>query len=124
MFRYEVETVVKVEGLQKFLNDQMRERGMSLSEFAKFVGISKSTMSRTLNEQNPTVPDWEVLAKIADATGVDFLSLVALIMPANAEIDAEARIMAQKIMRLSEIDRRHILAQITGLLIQSNAVKD
>jgi transcriptional regulator with XRE-family HTH domain len=124
MFRYEVDKVVKVEGLQKFLNDQMRERGMSLSEFAKFVGVSKSTMSRTLNEQNPTVPDWEVLAKIADATGVDFLSLVALIMPDNAKIDAEARIVAQKIMGLSEIDRRHILAQITGLLIQSNTVKD
>jgi transcriptional regulator with XRE-family HTH domain len=113
------EIAVNIEGLQKFLNDQMHERKMKPIEFAKFLGVSKSTLSRTLNEKNPTVPDYRFLVKIAKATGVDIVSLVALIIPDVTDIDVEARIVAQQIMRLSEDDRRHVIAHITGLLTQT-----
>lgn len=106
--------------LRDFLLDQMHTRGMSARQFADFVGVSNTVISRAVSKNRPTNPDILTLNKIAQATGVDVLTLVKLIVPDAVEMSVEARIMANDIVNLPEDERRRAYTFIRGLITEAS----
>lgn len=105
-----------VETLRDFLQDQMRKRGMSARQFAELCGVSNTVISRAISKTKPTTPDITTLDKIARAIGVDVFSLIRLVIPDADDMDIEARITAQEIVRLPADERRFIMAFIRGAI--------
>ena len=114
MFRERIMT-----GLGKFIAEEIRRRQMSDREFARFVGVSSSTISRTLSEEAPK-PTIEFLEKLSKATNVSVGSLLALILPeSHADIDPEARILAERIANLPEDKRAIAETFLMGILLKA-----
>lgn len=61
---------------KEFLQDEITRRGMSARQFAEFLDVAPSTVSRCIDEKNPSLPGLDFLLKIARATGVSITSLV------------------------------------------------
>ncbi len=108
-----------METLRSFLLDQMQKRGMSARQFAELCGVSNTVISRAVSKTKPTTPDITTLDKIARAIGVDVFSLVRLVIPDADDMDIEARITAQEIVRLPTDERRFIMAFIRGAIVKS-----
>ncbi len=105
--------------LRDFLIGEMRKRGLGgARNFARFVGVSHPTILRAINDENPSVPTAPTIRKIAKATGVDAVLLLAIASAdaSDADIDIDARILAQQIKQLDPDERRVIANFIRGAL--------
>ncbi len=90
---------------KKFLQDEIIRRGMSARQFAEFLDVAPSTVSRCIDEKNPLLPGLDFLLKIARATGVSITSLVAMAYPdltITTRPSPSAQILAQQIEQLPE----------------------
>lgn len=105
--------------LGEFLQEQIRRRGLTIREFARLCGVNHSVISKALAVKEPTTPKVETLAKIAQATGVDLFTLVALVAPDATDIDAEARIYANEIVALPRDKRREAEMFLKGLIYEA-----
>lgn len=108
---------------KKFLQDEMERRGMtSAREFARFVDVAPSTVTRCIDEKDPAVPGLDFLIKVATATGVSITSLVAMAYPdltITTRPSPSAQILAQQIEQLPEATQEVILAIIRGTRIKA-----
>lgn len=107
---------------KKFLQDEIERRGMSARQFAEFVDVAPSTVSRCIDEKNPQIPGLEFLIKLATATGVSITSLVAMAYPdltVTTRPSPSAQILAQQIEQLPATTQEVILAIIRGTRIKA-----
>ncbi len=103
--------------LQEFVSNEMKRRGMSMREFADFVGVSHVTISRVLDPSRAEYQgDIEFLVKLSKATKVSITSIVALAYPALATEtkDISAQVLAEQIQQLPDAMREAVLAIIRG----------
>lgn len=85
--------------LKDFIAEELKRRNLTIREFAKEVGVSSSTIVRTMSKKPPE-PSLEFLAKLARYTHTDLCSLVALIHPDATTVNAEAAIIANRVAQL------------------------
>jgi len=107
---------------KKFLLDEINRRGMSARQFAEFVDVAPSTVSRCVDERDPQVPGIDFLIKIAKATGLSITSLVALAYPdvtLETRPSALSQLRAQQIEQLPDAVQEVVSAIIRGSRIQS-----
>lgn len=92
---------------------------MSARQFAEFVGVASTTITRAMDDKNAPTPSLDFLARLARATNTDICTLVALVMPdASKQISPEARLLAERISRLSPEKQEIVDAFILGTLLQ------
>lgn len=101
--------------LREFILGEMKRRGMSAREFAKFVGVGHTTINDLVSKDR--IPGIDFLSKLADATQTDLAALMYLTFPETATrnaLSADARILAQRIEQLPEPVREAVKAMIIG----------
>lgn len=106
---------------KKYLQDEIERRGMSARQFAEFVDVAPSTVTRCIDEKNPVIPGLDFLVKLSKATGTSITSLVGIAYPdltLTTRPSATAQIMAQQIEQLPEATQEVILAIIRGTRIK------
>lgn len=107
-----------VQTLGDFIQREVQERKMSLSEFARLVGVSHQTISKYLDYkgEGQNYPEFGFLVKLSLATSTDLGTLAALVEPRASYITPRARLLAQKIESLSE-DRSELLELFDALVL-------
>lgn len=101
--------------LKEFILGEMKRRSMSAREFAKFVGVTHTTINDLVSKDR--IPGIDFLSKLSDATKTDLASLIYLTFPDTAsrnELSTDARILAQRIEQLPEPVRDAVKAMILG----------
>lgn len=98
---------VSMNKLGDFIEGELKRRDMSLRRFADIVGVHHSTLIKAMRPEPPE-PSLDFLRKLAKATGVNVLDLVALVLPEDSNVDGEVRVIAERIARLPA-DRREIV---------------
>lgn len=100
-----------------FLKSEIGRRQMSATEFARFVGVNTTTITRAIDEHSPKSPGLDFLLKLSKATHTSIATLIELAFPDVAEETAStpsSRILAQRIEQLPEGVRETIEAIIRG----------
>lgn len=91
--------------LAEFIEFEMKRREMGTREFARFLGVSPSTISKHTNEEKVITPSVEFLVALADRTETNLESILAIAFPAVAErtaLSPRAAILAQNLDHLPE----------------------
>lgn len=101
--------------LRNFIQREIDTRDMSMNQFASFIDVANSTMSRVMNERTENEPSLEFLSKLAEATSVDICTIVGLLYPSLTMRDAAAWLLVEQIRRLPEDDRRIIDNYLAGV---------
>lgn len=105
--------------LRTFIEQQLRERSMSAREFARFVGVSSSTISRAMAHDNTSEPSLTFLSKLANATNTDLCTLVELIVPnSRGNINPQIIRIAERIDKLPVSAQELLDSVIFGLSLQ------
>jgi len=117
----EMMPAVSYQDLRDFVEREMKSRQMNISQFARFIGVSHTTIGRLIDPQNPTTPSPELLVALAEKTGVNYSALTALILPAaeQTELDPKTVIRAERIGQLTPEQQEHI-DEIIGTYILSS----
>jgi hypothetical protein len=101
-----------------FILDEMQKRGMkSARQFALFIGVDPTTISRAIDAQKPTKPGLDLLIKIAESTKTDMSALFAIAYPdvtIQTAASPDALIMAQSIEKLPQSTKDAVRALIRG----------
>lgn len=113
---------VKTEALREFIESQRKQRGMNPTQFAKFIGVSHTTIGRASDPRYASTPSPELLYKLALKTGVNLSALIALVMPdvETVPIDAQSLIRAQRIRQLPADKQDAIDEIILGMLLSDS----
>jgi transcriptional regulator with XRE-family HTH domain len=128
MWKVLVTRRMTVKTLGEFINEEMLRRDMGAREFARYVGVSNTIINKFLNHGTSDTyagkpvgdPSVEFLVKLSKATGTDLATIVALVRPeSKADIDVEARLLAQRIAQLPAAQREIIEAALLGMTIKS-----
>jgi transcriptional regulator with XRE-family HTH domain len=114
----------EVTTLDSFIKSEMRHREMNIRQFAKMVGVSHSTLLRYMDENNEDLPTLEFLIKLSTATSTDLCTLVAMVAPDRTPVRPSARIIADRIARLSEDDQRLIDTLLITMSLKSKKSGD
>jgi transcriptional regulator with XRE-family HTH domain len=110
--------------LHDFLLHEMRSRGMSARQFAEFVGVANTTITRAMYGDEAPMPGLEFLAKLASATGTDLCALVALVMPeAVRSVSPEESLLAARISRLPRDKQEIVDSFVLGALLKQSDEK-
>lgn len=105
--------------LTEFIEGQIKNRHMTEREFARFVGVSNSTISRARGDDAPE-PSLEFLVKLSKATGHSLLSVLKLAFPdADLAIDEQSVMLAERIAHLPPDKREIAEAFILGMVLKS-----
>ena len=105
--------------LTQFIDDQIALRQMTEREFARFVKVSNSTISRARGD-NPPEPSLEFLVKLSKATGHSLLSILKLAFPeADLAVDEQTLILAERIAQLPPEKREIAEAFIVGMTLKA-----
>lgn len=105
---------VSMNHLGDFIDTEMRQRHMGVNEFARFVGVGHSTISKAISKQPPK-PKLEFLEKLALATSVDLCTIVAMVKPNATRTRPDIQIIADRIARLPAADRKFIDDHLRGV---------
>lgn len=100
---------------QKFLDTEMQKREMSMRQFAEFIDVAATTVTRMMDQAEPKKPGLDVLIKISKATHVSLPALVAMAYPDVSEatkLSASAQVLAQQIEELPDRTKEIVLALI------------
>lgn len=98
---------VSMNKLGEFIEAEIKRRDMSARQFADMVGVVHSTITKAMYT-DPPEPSLDFLRKLAKATGVNVLDLVALYLPEESKIDGQTRIIAERIARLPPDKREFV----------------
>ena len=109
----------------EFLRREIDRRGMSLSEFARLVGVSHQTISKYTEFPKPgtSYPPFELLVKLSEITKTDLGTLAVIVEPAASYISPQARFLAERIERLDAERQQMIDALIMGFALQNKEEK-
>ena len=111
------------ETLAEFMKKDMLRRGMSLREYAHFIGSTHPTVARYLNEPH-RVPQWEFLVGLSSATHTDIGTLARIAAPEVAfEPVPDTRIIAERINQLPPEFRKTIIDLVESYLAQQKRPK-
>jgi transcriptional regulator with XRE-family HTH domain len=107
--------------LRDFLMEEMKRREMSMRQFAEFVGVAHTTVTRAVDPVSPPPPSFDFLVKLAKATKTDIRTIAAIVAP-DAVIDQspEVLMLAERISRLTDDQRKLIDAAITGIVFKGS----
>lgn len=103
--------------LRDFILEEMKRRQMSEREFAKFAGVSHSTVNRAVDERNPAAPGIEFILKLSKATHTNLETLVSIAYPDLVEDvpeDLSSKLLAKRINELPDNIREAVLALVLG----------
>lgn len=104
--------------LAEWLLEEIDARHMSIREFARFCNIGNQTLNNILDprKDEEIYPSIATLIRLAQATNTDLCTLVAFIAPDATRTSPRARLMAERIDRLSpekqEIVDRYLLGTL------------
>lgn len=109
--------------LGKFIQDEMKRRGLSIRQFAEQVDVTHKVIAKfryhglkdTYNKRPIGEPSLDFLAKLAKATAVDLCALVALIHPDATMADARAGITSARAQQLTPEQRELLDTFLAGL---------
>lgn len=109
----------------EFLRREIDNRGMSLSEFARLVGVSHQTISKYTDFPKPgtSYPPFDFLVRLSQVTQTDLGTLAVIVEPSASYISPEARFMAERIQRLDTDRQEMIDALILGFALQNKEEK-
>jgi transcriptional regulator with XRE-family HTH domain len=95
-----MDRVLTTESLRAFVTSEMNKRGMSIRQFADFIGVSHPIISNIVNEGDSEIT-LKLLTSLAIATNTDVRVLVAMVVP-NAVFRQDIDIieLAERIRRL------------------------
>ncbi len=107
--------------LIEWLQQEIDRRHVSVREFARHADLSHGTLNRILapESEDDRYPSLRTLVKLARYTGSDLCTLVALVAPEDTSIDAEARILVERIRRLTPENREIAENYILGTLLKN-----
>jgi transcriptional regulator with XRE-family HTH domain len=104
---------------RNWLEEERVKRGLSVPEFARFLGIGETTLRTFIRENNPQIPGRINIQKIHIATSTPLVTLMEMIDPITAERARSrdnAEFLVELIESLDEQKRKHVLALINSLL--------
>lgn len=112
--------------LGEFIEAELKRRDMSAREFAKFIDVPNTLINKFRNHglsehyagKPIGDPSLEFLVKLSKATQTDICALLALVVPDAQIIDPQARIIAQRITRLSPEKRRIVDTFLEGVAVK------
>lgn len=115
-----VSVVMAERTLADWLNEEIQKRHMSIREFSRASGVGHTTLNRMLAPDTAEVeyPSMDTLVKLSRFTKLDLCTLVAMVSPEDTEIDAEARIIAERIAQLSPDKQAIVDAYILGIALK------
>lgn len=102
--------------LRDFLLKELQEKQMSITKFAREVGVSTQTIANIIN-QSSDYPRIQTLIAIANYTGVSVATLFSLTVGVDV-VRAEAYILAQRIMDLPPDKQQVIFDLLSGIALQ------
>jgi len=103
--------------LREFIESEIKKRDMSLSEFARFIGISPSAVIKYLNEESRGI-SIEFMVKLARGTNTNLKTIVAMEYPEETEeLDPSVILMAERITRLPQDKRQMVESLLLGMSI-------
>lgn len=97
---------------REFVLEEIKKRSLTPRQFALRVGVDPSTLTRLLDERNPSQPSVEFLIKMAAETGYAVTTLIGLAYPDVAAADnlpVSAMLMAERIKQLPDDLRNTIV---------------
>ena len=105
--------------LAEFIESEIKKRDMSIREFSKVAGLSHTTISQYLSNPDERSVSIEFLVKIAQATNTDLASIVGMVYPEQTTINAEARILAERITQLPPHQYEMIESLLLGFSLKA-----
>lgn len=107
-----------VKTFREYLLDEMKRFNKTTArQFALFIGVDPTTVSRAIDASNPTSPGLDFLQKMALKTKVRAGALVDLAYPETAEVqrDAYAELTAYRIQQAPDNIRDAIDTILIGM---------
>ena len=119
--------LMNVNTLGEFITSEMAQRGMNVTEFARFVGVSHQIITKMIESDQSEAsgyPEFKTLRKLARATGTSLSTLVILLVPEDERpnISPEGLILAERADMLTN-EQREVLMTFIGALIVQNLGK-
>ncbi|GEM_PF-4203641 len=108
--------------LEEFINSEIKKRSMSMREFAKYIGVAPSTISQFLSNDERKV-SIDFLVKLSEGTNTDLATIVAMVYPERTGIDAETRILAERIAQLPPEQYKVIETLLRGFDVELPKIK-
>src|SRR5690349_6447934 len=109
--------------LQEFILEYLSEHEMSRRALAEKMEVQHRTLNKYLNEDKS--PTLYFVSQLSRATGYDILTLIALAEPNSVHhASADAMLIAQRIDKLPELQRRIIIDLIRASLKSSEDIDD
>jgi len=105
-----------VRTLAEWLELEIKKRGLSNSEFARQSGVAKTTINNILNKRGGH-PHIDTLIALSKYTGTSVHSLFSLVVGVDT-VNAQAYILAQRIMELSSDKQELLMGLLTGVSLQ------
>lgn len=108
-----------MKSFREYLLDEMKRfNKLTARQFALFIGVDPTTVSRAIDASNPTLPGLDFLQKMAIKTKVRTGALVDLAYPETEDVakDAYAELTAYRIQQAPD----HIRDAIDTLLVSSS----
>jgi predicted transcriptional regulator len=108
---------------RSFLAEQMQSRQMNKREFARFLGISESSLYSYIKQDDPQIPGDDTLLKIHIKTSVPLTTLIELRDPGisrRAHLSAHAQLLAEQYEQMS-VDQRRIIDMLFENLVRGNS---
>lgn len=117
-----INTMANQNAFREFIKDQMFRREMSARQFAEFVDVAPTTITRAIDEADPSTPGIDFLLKLAQATHVELSTLVDMAYPdiaTSTKASPSSRVLAQQIEELPDGIREVVVAIIRGSRVGS-----
>jgi hypothetical protein len=111
------------QGFISFLEGEIARRQMTARQFAIFIDVDPTTVTRALDKRHPRRPGLDFLLALAEKTRTPLSTLIDVAYPEvanNLPPSPSAQLLAEQIERLPEQYRRAIDALIRGALINDN----
>lgn len=117
------EGLERMNKLQEFILTYLSENDMSRRKLAEKMGVQHRTLNKYINEDKS--PTLYFVHQLSRATGYDILTLIALAEPDSVHhASADAMLIAQRIDKLPELQRRIIIDLIRATLKSSEDIDD
>ena len=105
---------------QKFLYAEMKRRDMSMRQFAELISVAPTVISRLLDQNSPTKPSVETLAKLAKATSIGIRFIIGLVAPDGIQnVSGDSMTLLAQINRLPK-DKQAVILQVIESMLSEN----
>lgn len=118
---FQMVTTMNVQALTDWILDEAQHNYEgSIRRLAEHCGLSHATLVRFMNQtaEEPRAITLNILDRLARGTDTDLCSLITLLFPDSAHVDAEIIILAGRIARLPPDKQEQVDAFILGLTLK------